>query len=173
MWVLYIVPLLSYYWMRYSNWNLLGLSWLGSWMLCGCVRLCSWCGFEGHGAEGTFKENLAVSALDVGLYRGDISEDHTAVDTAARRSSNLPSFSPGIETVFHCPFLFTVYFRRVPPSGRAAHWPVANPSGVMQAALGDVGLEVDRVAAGATLWTDVRGLVLVDSLVWQETALAR
>lgn len=68
------------------------------------MRLCSWCGFEGHGAEGTFKENLAVSALDVGLYRCDISEDHTAVDTAARRSSNLPSFSPVIETVFHCPF---------------------------------------------------------------------
>lgn len=35
----------------------------------------------------------------------------------------------------------------------------------MQAVLGDVGLEVDRAAAGATLWTDVRGLVLVDSLV--------
>lgn len=46
------------------------------------MRLCSWCRFEGHGAEGAFKEDLTVSALDVGLYSCNISEDHTAVDTA-------------------------------------------------------------------------------------------
>lgn len=81
------VLLLSYYWIRYSNWNLLGLSWLGSWMLCECMRLCSWCRFEGHGAEGTFKEDLTVSTLDVGLYCCNISEGHTAVDTATKRGN--------------------------------------------------------------------------------------
>lgn len=41
----------------------------------------------------------------------------------------------------------------------------------MQAVLSDMWLEVDRAAAGATLWADVRRLVLMDSLVWQKTAL--
>lgn len=54
-------------------------------MLRECVRLCSWCRFEGHGAEGTFEEDLTVSALDVGLYCCNICEDHTAVDTATKR----------------------------------------------------------------------------------------
>lgn len=50
-------------------------------------------------------------------------------------------------------------------------WPVAYSAGVMQAVLGDMWLEVDRAAAGATLGADVRRLVLVDSLVWQKAAL--
>lgn len=50
-------------------------------------------------------------------------------------------------------------------------WPVADSTGVMQAVLGDMWLEVDRPAAGATLGADVRRLVLVDSLVWQKAAL--
>lgn len=43
--------------------------------------------------------------------------------------------------------------------------PVANSAGVMQAVFGDMGLEVDRTAAGTTLRADVRRLVLVDPLV--------
>lgn len=50
-------------------------------------------------------------------------------------------------------------------------WPVADSTGVMQAVLGDMWLEMDRSAAGATLGADVRRLVLVDSLVWQKAAL--
>lgn len=49
--------------------------------------------------------------------------------------------------------------------------PEADSAGVMQAVLGDMWLEVDRTAAGATLGADVRRLVLVDSLVWQKAAL--
>lgn len=58
-------------------------------MLRECVRLCPCCSFEGHGAEGTFEEDLTVGALDVGLYRCNISEDHAAVDTAATRRNVL------------------------------------------------------------------------------------
>lgn len=65
--------------------HLLGLSWLHSWMLCECMRMCSRCRLEGHGAERTFIEDLTVRTLDVGFYSCNIGEDHTAVDTARGR----------------------------------------------------------------------------------------
>lgn len=49
--------------------------------------------------------------------------------------------------------------------------PVTDSAGVMQAVLSNVGLEVSRATTGAALRADVRGLVLVDSLVRQKAAL--
>lgn len=43
--------------------------------------------------------------------------------------------------------------------------PIAEPTAVMQAVLGDVRLELYGATAGATLWADVWGLLLVGSLV--------
>lgn len=65
--------------------DLLGLSCLHSQMLCECVRVCSRRRLEGHGAECTFEENLAVSTLDVGFHSCNISKDHVTVDTAGGR----------------------------------------------------------------------------------------
>lgn len=65
--------------------DLLRLSCFHSWMLCVCMRVCSRRRLEGHGAERTFIEDLTVNALDVGFYSCNISEDHTAVDTAGGR----------------------------------------------------------------------------------------
>ena len=51
------------------------------------MRVRSRCRLEGHGAERTFIEDLTVSALDVGFYSCNISEDHTTVDTAEGRTN--------------------------------------------------------------------------------------
>lgn len=75
-------------------------------MLRECVRLCSWGRFEGHGAEGAFKEDLTVSALDVRLDSCNISEDHTAVDTATEKKDlsrlEYTFFLIPIFVCFHC-----------------------------------------------------------------------
>lgn len=64
----------------------------------------------------------------------------------------------------------TLHIHNVPILGKV-DIPVANSAGIVQAVLGDVWLEMCRSTAGATLRADVRRLVLVDSLVWQKTAL--
>lgn len=85
---------------------------------------------EGHGAECTFVENLAVSLLDVAFQQGQSQVDDTTVDA-----------------------------------------PVAHFSGIVQAVLLYMSLEVSRATEDTALRTAVGGLVCMDPLVRTETTL--
>lgn len=85
---------------------------------------------EGHGAECTFVEDLAVSLLDVAFQQGQSQVDDTTVNA-----------------------------------------PVAHFSGIVQAILLYVSLEVSRATEDTALRAAVGGLVCMDPLVCTEAAL--
>lgn len=99
-------------------------------VLGGTVVHCTTGSLEGHGAECTLVENLAVSLLDVAFQQGQSQVDDTTVDA-----------------------------------------PVAHFSGIVQAILFHMGLEVGRATEDTTLRAAVGGLVSVNPLVGTETAL--